>query len=49
MSKQLTVSAAFSIFATALMALFAATGGPDTPAHKVTGAPIVIEAPADLI
>ena len=49
MSKQLTISAGFSIFATAALALFAATGGPDMPVHKMTSAPIAIEALADLV
>ncbi len=46
MSKQLAISSAFSVFATAALALFAAAGGPPADHESMTGAPISIEAPA---
>lgn len=48
MSKQLAISSAFSIFATAAVALFAASGGTDAQSHMLAGAPIEIKAPAEL-
>mgnify|MGYP006870681020 CR=1 FL=1 len=51
MSRQLAISSAFSVFAMAAFALFATMG--EAPrqadiARNATGAPIEIEAPADL-
>lgn len=51
MSKQLALSAAFSVFAMAAFALFATTGDSQRltgVAENLAGAPIQIEAPADL-
>ena len=53
MSKQLAISAAFSVFAMAAFALFATVGDSQRltgaeVAGNGTGAPIRIEAPADL-
>jgi hypothetical protein len=46
MSRQLAISAAFSVFATAAVALFAAHGGPRVVHERLTGAPTYAEAPA---
>lgn len=50
MSKQLAISSAFSVLATAALALFATAGGDDAHAafnpEKITGTSIEIEAPA---
>jgi len=46
MSKQLAVSSAFSVFAMAAFALFAAAGGARTDSQSIAGTPIMIEAPA---
>jgi len=51
MSRQLAVSAAFSVFAMAAFALFASAGeSPRQPAAAgiIAGAPIEIEAPIEL-
>ena len=48
MSKQLAISSAFSIFATAAVALFATSDGVDVQSHMIAGAPIEIKAPAEL-
>ncbi|WEK47913.1 MAG: hypothetical protein P0Y56_06350 [Candidatus Andeanibacterium colombiense] len=48
MSRQLAISAAFSVFATAALALFAANGGPEAAHEKLTGASTFVEAPAEL-
>ena len=48
MSKQLAISSAFSIFATAAVALFATSGGSDAQSNTLAGAAIEITAPAEL-
>lgn len=58
MSKQLAISAAFSVFTMAAFALFATAGGTagqivpapgSSWAEEIAGAPIAIEAPANLL
>jgi hypothetical protein len=46
MSKQLSISARFSILATAAVALYAAAGGPAAARERLTGASNHAEAPA---
>lgn len=50
MSKQLAISSAFSVLATAALALFASAEGDDPrvqfDAQKITGTSIEVEAPA---
>ncbi|MBO9499811.1 MAG: hypothetical protein J7496_15920 [Novosphingobium sp.] len=46
MSRQLAISAGFSVVATLAVALFAATGGAAAAHHRLTGAPAYAEAPA---
>jgi hypothetical protein len=48
MSKRLAISSAFSVFATAALALFAAAGGPEAARQNIAGAPIEIKAPTEL-
>ena len=46
MSKQLAISAAFSVFAMAAFTLFATSGDMASARNGMTGAPISVEAPA---
>ena len=48
MSRQLAISAAFSVLATLAVAVFAASGGAAAGHHRLTGAPAYAEAPAFL-
>jgi hypothetical protein len=48
MSRQFAISSAFSVFATAAVALFAAAGGSQAAHETVTGAPTFVEAPAQI-
>lgn len=46
MSRQFAISSAFSLFATAAVALFAAADGPQAAHETLTGASTFAEAPA---